>query len=193
MLGSSALLIDGDRFRMESPEAIYEGVFTIDVESKPHRIDIDFVEGPEAGNRCEGLFELHDGRFRICLGLAGSTRPEAFATTPGSGHALEDLVRVEDARPPGVDGGTAGSPKPQPEPPRDAGDFDGSSTPTLEKLQGQWTPLELVTSGVPMQEAYLPFGSRIHSGNEAKVVFGGQTFLHAKMRFNEAVTPVQVD
>ncbi len=47
---SSRLLIDGDRFRTESPEAIYEGVFNINVESQPHEIDIEFVEGPEAGN-----------------------------------------------------------------------------------------------------------------------------------------------
>ncbi len=110
MLGSSRLLIDGDRFRMESPEANYEGIFTIDVEHSPHRIDIDFVEGPEAGNRCEGLFELHQDCLRICLGLAGSSRPEKFETAAGSGHALEDLVRVEHARPPAVDGSAAPAP-----------------------------------------------------------------------------------
>ena len=49
------LLFDGDRFRTESPEANYEGVFTIDVETKPSQIDIDFVEGPEAGNTCYGI------------------------------------------------------------------------------------------------------------------------------------------
>ena len=49
MLSHSIMLIDGDRFRMESPEATYEGIFTIDVEPQPQRIDIDFIEGPEAG------------------------------------------------------------------------------------------------------------------------------------------------
>src|SRR5215467_3754645 len=46
MLSQSFVLIDGDRFRVESPEATYEGIFTIDVEQAPHQIDIDFVEGP---------------------------------------------------------------------------------------------------------------------------------------------------
>jgi len=205
MLGSSRLLIDGDRFRMESPEANYEGIFTIDVEHSPHRIDIDFVEGPEAGNRCEGLFELHLDCLRICLGLAGSSRPEKFETTAGSGHALEDLVRVEHARPPGVEGGTASAPAqhaepaPRPEPATDIEGFDGPLTPTLEKLQGEWMPLELVTSGVPLQDSYLPFGKRTHVGRETKVIFGGQTMLHAKVRFkekprfNEAATPMEVD
>jgi uncharacterized protein (TIGR03067 family) len=48
MLTNSRLLIDGDRFRMESPEADYEGIFVIDVEQAPHHIDIEFVEGPES-------------------------------------------------------------------------------------------------------------------------------------------------
>ena len=50
MLGKSRLLIDGDRCRMESPEGNYEGIFTLDVETDPAHIDIEFVEGPEAGN-----------------------------------------------------------------------------------------------------------------------------------------------
>ena len=48
-MSSSRLLIDGDRFRTESPEAIYEGVFNINVETDPHGIDIEFIAGPEAG------------------------------------------------------------------------------------------------------------------------------------------------
>ena len=97
MATTSRLLLDGDRFRMDSPEATYEGTFTIDVEQDPHFIDIDFVEGPEAGNRCEGLFQLDGGQLTLCLGLAGASRPERFATTPGSGHALEVLTRAENA------------------------------------------------------------------------------------------------
>src|SRR5580693_7042475 len=50
---------------------------------------------------------LIDGdRFRLCLGLVGSRRPESFATSPGSGHALEELIRKHRERPPAVAGGT---------------------------------------------------------------------------------------
>ena len=193
MLADSRLLIDGDRFRMESPEANYEGIFNIDVEQEPHHIDIDFVEGPEAGNRSEGIFRLEGDRFTICLGLTGSPRPGRFETSRGSGHALEELVRVEHARPPGVEGG---SPQAVALPPvsRLAGEtFEATMTPTTEKLQGEWLPLELVTSGKPLEKAYLPYGSRSHSGLETKVIFGGQTMLHAKVRFNEAAVPIEVD
>ena len=193
MMSNSLVLIDGDRFRVESPEATYEGIFTIDVEKAPHWIDIDFVEGPEAGNRCEGLFKLDDDEFMICLGLAGSTRPEGFVTSPGSGHALEELVRAERSRPVGVDGGTPPPPEPRPEPAANSADFDQALTPILQQLQGEWSPVELITSGVPLQASYLPFGSRLHSGIETKVVFGGQTMLHAKMRCNEGTAPLEID
>lgn len=194
MLTSSFLLLDGDRFHMDSPEATYEGIFTIDVEQHPNFIDIDFVEGPEAGNRCEGLFQLEGDQLTICLGLTGSTRPQHFATTPGSGHALEVLVRADGARPVGVAGGTQSAPAPKPaQALADPGDFEAALTPNMEKLQGAWEPLELVTSGTRLQASYLPFGSRTHSGAETKVVFGGQTMLHAKMRFNDAAMPVEVD
>lgn len=193
MISRSHLLIDGDRFRMESPEANYEGIFLIDVEQTPHHIDIEFVEGPEAGNQCQGIFELDGDRFTMCLGLVGSQRPERFATKPGSGHALETLVRVEYARPATVDGGTPQATAAAPTPVIANGEFETSMTATLQKLQGEWSPLELITSGKPLETAYLPYGSRSHSGFETKVVFGGQTMLHAKVRFNESVAPIEVD
>jgi uncharacterized protein (TIGR03067 family) len=193
MLTSSLVLIDGDRFRMESPEATYEGIFTIDVEKEPHAIDIDFIEGPESGNRCEGIFRLDDDRLTFCLGLVGSARPERFATTRGGGHALEVLLRADSARPIGVDGGAATPQVSAQAKPADAAEFKATLCPTIQKLQGEWEPLELVTSGTPLQAAYLPFGSRTHFGDETKVVFGGQTMVHAKVRFNESATPLEVD
>jgi uncharacterized protein (TIGR03067 family) len=194
MLIKSSLLIDGDRFRMESPEATYEGIFTIDVEQAPHHINIDFVEGPEAGNLCQGLFELDGDRFRLCLGLVGSRRPERFATTAGSGHALEELIRKHRARPSAVGGGTAPPAEVvEPVPVGSEADLECLLSPTLQKLQGEWLCLELITSGTSMQAAWLPFGSRTQTGVETKVVFGGQTQVHAKIRFHESVAPMQVD
>jgi hypothetical protein len=106
---------------------------------------------------------------------------------------LEVLPGSDSSRPAGVDGGTPSTLEPKPVPLADPDQFDVAFTPTIQKLQGEWTPLELVTSGAPLQASYLPFGSRTHSGVETKVVFGGQTMLHAKVRFNEAAIPVEVD
>ena len=39
----------------------------------------------------------------------------------------------------------------------------------------------------------LAYGSRTMVGAETKVVLGGQTMVHAKVRMNEAASPVEVD
>jgi uncharacterized protein (TIGR03067 family) len=196
MLAHSKLLLDGDRFRMESPEANYDGRFTIDASVNPMRIDIDFVEGPEAGNSSYGLFELADDRLTLCLGVVGATRPSDFVSRPGTGHALERLRRASVARPAGVTGGVAPTGEPiatAPSAPVDLSDFATETSPLLSRLEGAWVPVRLVTAGEEMRADWLPFGSRIGTRNEAKVVFGGQVMLHVKMRIDDTVTPIAVD
>jgi uncharacterized protein (TIGR03067 family) len=187
------LLFDGDRFRSESPDANYDGVFTLDVDASPAQIDIEFVEGPEAGNSCYGIYELNGDRMTLCLGLVGSSRPKAFATRPGSGHALERLRRASAERPANVTGGT-----PQPKDTvaverEDPSAFDVKMTPLMRRLEGEWIPVRLVMDGKEMPDQWLSFGSRTTAGNEVRVVFGGQTMLHAKVRIDETTTPMAVD
>ena len=194
MVAESRLLIDGDRFRTESPEARYEGVFTIDVDADPARIDMEFVEGPEAGNWSYGIYRLEDDDLLLCLGLAGAPRPERFATTPGSGHALERLRRASAARPDAVTGGVRRPAAPAAAaPPVDESAFATVDTPLLRRLQGGWLPVTLVSNGVPLAAPMLAFGSRTMIGNETKVVFGGQVMVHAKVRCDESQTPIAVD
>ena len=193
---AAQLLIDGDRFRMESPEAIYEGVFIIDVDHDPPHIDFEFVEGPEAGERSYGIYALKDNDLTICLGLVGSPRPKQFETTKGSGHALERFSRVSSTRPKSVAGGKRKAPSEIKAPSVgtvDPATFNLSMTPLLEQLQGEWLPVSLVTNGVPLQPAFLAYGSRTQTGNETKVVFGGQTMVHALMRLDESASPIAVD
>jgi uncharacterized protein (TIGR03067 family) len=196
MLKRSRLLFDGDRFRMESPEATYDGRFTIDTSTAPMQLDIEFVEGPEAGNTSYGIFMRDREHLTICLGLVGSTRPTAFVTRAGSGHALEHLRRASARRPAGVTGGTA---KPRTAKPRARASlvhpaaFAATDTPILRRLEGAWIPVRLVTNGDEMVTEWLPFGSRTSSGNEVKIVFGGQVMLHVKMRIDDGETPIAVD
>jgi uncharacterized protein (TIGR03067 family) len=112
MMSGSRLLIDGDRSRMESAEGIYEGIFTIDVEATPAHIDVEFVAGPEVGNWSHGIFRLDGDELLLCIGVVGSRRPTTFATTRGSGHALERLRRSSSARPANVKGGQRKKPRP---------------------------------------------------------------------------------
>ena len=192
---SSRLLIDGDRFRMESPEANYDGVFTVDVAHTPMTIDIEFVEGPEVGNSSYGIFELRGDDLTICLGLVGSSRPEKFATKPGTGHALEKLRRSSSARPTSVTGGKSSvlARERKPEPSVDATHFDAPLTPSHLRLQGEWVTTRLNREGEEMRADWLPFGSRTATGNEMKITFGGQVMTHAKVRIDENASPMTID
>jgi uncharacterized protein (TIGR03067 family) len=191
---SSRILMDGDLFRMESPEANYEGRFEIDVDAEPPTIDIEFVEGPEAGNTALGIYELNGDQLTICLGLVGSDRPKAFKTTRGSGHALERLARGLKRRPANVTGGKKSEAAPEIDAPAvDPTAFDVAMTPLIKKMEGEWAPTSLVRDGQPMDAQWLGFGSRVGSGNEVKVVFGGQTMVHAKIRVDERASPVAID
>jgi uncharacterized protein (TIGR03067 family) len=196
MLGHSTLLFDGDRFRMESPDANYDGRLVIDATPKPMRLDIAFIEGPEAGNSSYGIFQLDGDSLTICLGLVGSSRPTAFTTAAGSGHALEQLRRASTARPAGVSGGVA-QPRVASEaksaPIVDLDAFEPTMTPMLRRLEGEWLPVRLVTNGEEMRADWLPFGSRTAKGNEVKVIFGGQVMLHAKVRIDDTANPIAID
>jgi uncharacterized protein (TIGR03067 family) len=194
VLKRSRISMDGDRFRTDSPEATYEGIFTIDAEAEPAHIDIAFVAGPEAGNTCHGIFE-HDGdELVLCLALAGA-RPAKFATRAGSGHALERLHRVSKARPANVTGGTPPPPEPAtpPELVAEPAAFDVAVTPLIDRLQGEWSAVELVMNGRAMPPDWLAHGTRRMRGNEVEVVFGGQKMVHAKVRIDERAQPIAVD
>jgi len=198
-LSASRLLIDGDRFRTESPEATYEGVFNIDVEADPHWIDIDFVEGPEAGNRNAGIFRLEGDRFELCLDTSGRGRPGEFITSPGTGHARETLVRASNDRPQAVTGGgarKAAAKRPEPnvanrcQPPEG---FEYRPSATLTRLQGAWNAVSVVRDGKTLPAAMCSGGRRTAEGNEITIAFGGHVMIHALVRIDEGSAPAHVD
>ena len=83
MTANSRILIDGDRFRTESPDATYEGVFNINVEAQPHEIDIEFIAGPEAGNWNFGIFRLAGDQFRTVPRPERQTTPDRIPHVTG--------------------------------------------------------------------------------------------------------------
>jgi uncharacterized protein (TIGR03067 family) len=191
-LGASRILIDGDRFRTESPEATYEGIFNINVEAQPHEIDIEFVAGPEAGNWNFGIFRLDGEQLEICLDLNGKPRPTEFRSWPGSGQAYETLKRSSQARPDDVTGGTP-SARPQAPPVQECVGFDFVESVTLAKLQGEWTPVKIVLNGQELPPMMLRTGLRSANANEIKITFGGQTMIRALIRLDESTDPIHVD
>ena len=188
----SHILIDGDRFRTDTPEGEYEGEFNIDADATPHQIDLLFVAGPEAGNTNRGIFAMEGDRLTICLEMSGADRPLTFSSAGAPMIALETLSRVSSDRPEGVEGGTPPPMKP-PQPVTDEGDFPLIESPLLEWLSGDWAPVEIVTNGHALPPEFIAHGKRTMSGNELRVTFGAQLMIHAKVRLDEAATPVTVD
>jgi uncharacterized protein (TIGR03067 family) len=93
MLSGSKIIIKGENFKSISAGVAYEGKIKIDLNAKPKTIDLIFTDGPEKGRTSLGIYELDGDSLRICLSLAGSTRPIEFASKPGSGFAFETLKR----------------------------------------------------------------------------------------------------
>jgi len=192
MISASRLLIDGDRFRTETPQGVYEGIFNINVESDPHEIDIEFVAGPEAGNWNHGLFRFIADRLHFCLDMTGKGRPTAFETSPGTGHAFEILRRVSPARPDDVTGGTPTPPR-QAAPKHDGSGFEYHHSPTLDRLQGQWAAESIVLDGQALPLFMVKSGTRSAKGNEVTIAIGGKVVTHVLVRINETTSPVQID
>lgn len=193
-VSSSRILIDGDRFRTESPEATYEGVFTIDVEEEPAHLDIDFVAGPEAGRRNHAIYRLAGDELRICIDVNGKAHPTAFTSTRGSGHAHELLRRVSVARPADVHGGTPPPAQPTTSPGvPDPAAFAFRASETLSGLEGDWAAVEIVRDGNALPAFMLKTGSRAAKGNHLRISFGGQVIIDALVRIDESASPVHVD
>lgn len=186
-LATSRILIDGDRFRTESPEAVYEGEFDLDVGADPHHLDIHFVAGPEAGVVNRAIFRLDGDDLEICLDPAGGPRPRTFASPAGGTIAHERLRRSSAVRPANVTGGT-----PPPTPPTLL-PFPPEPSPLLAQLQGEWTAVEIVRDGQALPPMMCRTALRTAVDHDVQITFGGQVMVHASVRLDERHSPVHVD
>jgi len=191
-LTASRLMIDGDRFRSESPEANYEGIFNINVEADPHEIDIEFIEGPEAGNWNYGIFCFEGDELKLCLDLNGKPRPEKFGTSLGSGRAYETLKRTSNSRPKNVVGGTPALPQSSAPVQIQAG-FEFAGCQTLMRLEGEWTAVRVIRDGKELPEMMVRTGLRKAAQNRITIMFGGQIMTEALVKIDESANPVHVD
>lgn len=88
------IIVKDATFTTKAMGAVYEGDVTIDESASPRTFDLKFTSGPEKGNLSLGIYELDGDDWRVCLGFAGKSRPTAFESKPGTGHALEELKRA---------------------------------------------------------------------------------------------------
>ncbi|HUK54942.1 MAG TPA: TIGR03067 domain-containing protein [Candidatus Binatia bacterium] len=106
VFAGAKIVIEGDHFTSLGMGAPYEGILEVDASAVPKAFRMKFTAGPEKGNTNHGIYELDGDRWRICLSMTGGAAPTEFATSPGSGRALETLNRepkglpVPEGKPP---------------------------------------------------------------------------------------------
>jgi len=89
----STIVVEGNRFTTRAMGAAYGGTIELNADVVPNQFKMKFTEGPEKGNTNNGIYELDGDRWRFCLNIKSGPAPTEFATSPGSGRALETLNR----------------------------------------------------------------------------------------------------
>jgi uncharacterized protein (TIGR03067 family) len=174
--GGSKIVVKGDRFTTFSMGATYNGTIALDPAERPKSFDLKFTAGPEKGNTSLGIYELDGDNWKICLTVAGNARPSAFATAPGSGHALETLRR--DASAPAPDTKTSAA--------------DVHFKPVAE-LQSEWSLASLLLNGKPIDPRTIEYGKRVVKADEMTLTFGRDLVTKANMAADPTKYPKIMD
>ncbi|HXA51034.1 MAG TPA: TIGR03067 domain-containing protein [Candidatus Acidoferrum sp.] len=179
--GSACIVIAGDRFQSLGMGAVYEGTVELNTRKKPKHFDLLFTEGPEAGNRSLGIYELKGDDWKLCLTVTGSTRPTKFATSPGSGHAFETLRRGGDAAVQKTTDDEAAAPLPS------------SASDPAPELEGEWKMVACRADGHAVPESIVNTGKRIARGGQSTTYFGAKVLMRARYKVDKSVAPHTVD
>ena len=95
LLANAKIEVKGNRFTSLGMGAEYEGTLALDPSANPRQLNMKFDVGPEKGNTNLCIYEILGDVWKMCIATRGSVRPSTFASTPGSGFALEVLQRVD--------------------------------------------------------------------------------------------------
>jgi uncharacterized protein (TIGR03067 family) len=93
-LGKLKISVQGDKFiaHKENNEQD-KNLIKLDPAKKPKQIDLTPQSGPSEGMTLQGIYALEGDTFKMCLGLPGTSRPDAFAG--GDMRVLITLQRVK--------------------------------------------------------------------------------------------------
>lgn len=176
MTDGAQIVIKGKRFTSTGMGATYEGSLELNPTSKPAQLDLKFDAGPEKGAVNLGIYKFQGENWTLCLATRGDARPSKFASTPGSGFALEVLARSGSVRV---------AKRQKTIPAKNAG-------PATE-LEGNWQMVSGVMDGAAMQPSDVQWVRRVMTGNETKVTAGPQTMLQAAFTHDPTQSPKTID
>jgi uncharacterized protein (TIGR03067 family) len=177
MLGEARVVIEGSRFASTGMGTVYEGTLELDASASPARLDMKFDQGPEKGNTNLGIYQVDGDSWKLCLATRGSVRPAAFTSPPGSGIALQTLVRGRAPKARQV---------------KSMAEREAPSGPATE-FEGEWRMLSGVMDGKAMDASAVEWVKRVTRGNQTAVLAGPQTMLKVEFTFDPSASPPTID
>ena len=180
MLENACITIKGNRFTTTGMGAEYAGTLELDASASPRRLDMKFDTGHAKGTTNLGIYELKGDKLKLCLATRGTVRPKEFASTPGSGFALETLTRGK--APAAAKAKTSKKTAPA----------TTSSSPATE-IEGEWNLVSAVMDGTPMDESMVSWVKRMTQGNQSTVTAGPQVMLKVEFICDTSKSPRTID
>jgi uncharacterized protein (TIGR03067 family) len=177
MLASAKIAIKGNRFASTGMGVLYKGTLKLDTSTNPRQLDMKFDAGPEKGNLNLGIYRLDGDTWHLCLATRGTVRPTTFASVPGTGFALETLIR----------GSRKIAAKRNPRQARQA-----RSTHATE-FDGEWQMVTGVMNGEAMEASVVQWVKRITLGNETTVYAGPQVMMKFEFTSDSSKSPQTID
>ena len=182
MLKESQVVVQGNRFTSTGMGARYEGTLLADASKAPAHLDMHFEWGPEQGNTNLGIYEIHGDEWRLCIATRGVVRPQTFTSKPGSGIALETLVR--SAASATVERGAATA---------SGARAAGTATAAASEFEGEWRMVSAVFNGAPMEASMTQWVKRVFEGDQTTVIAGPQIMLKAVFSIDASQSPKVMD
>ena len=122
--------------------------------------------------------------MKLCLATSGTVRPKKFASTPGSGIALETLTRGKAPAAAKARTNSKTSTKAAP--------ATTSSAPATE-IDGKWNLVSAVMDGKSMEQSMVSWVKRATQGNQSTVTAGPQVMLKVEFTCDVSKSPKTID
>lgn len=94
------VIFHGDNVTFEDVGVMLQGTYHLGPGQTPKTFDLTLVEGDDVVTYPAAIYELEQGKLRLCFGFPSRIRPTRFETFPGSGRTLFNYRRAFETRRP---------------------------------------------------------------------------------------------